>query len=383
MDTLGNGTCLSLQGHGYNGPAYENQAIACTAFTEWDATGWTSKMWWKGAAGSIQLTTRSIIRNCVMKNVVQGPFCHGDSMLIEGNLVENYSQDGLRMSGTGTVMRNNIIKNNINCSANHDDAIQCYPSSNYGVLDGNIIIEFDFTNNDWGAADTASRPFSGPLQVIFGGPWNNGRIVNNVVVVDHWHGISMGGDNTQNNLVINNTVIDLVTGNERVPWIRNTSTGTGHIARNNVGPSGASGQTSDHNFSIGSTPLADLFEDPDNFDFRPKKGGALVDAGSADNAPATDLNGVSRPQGAGVDIGAYEWVEVSIADQSPHGLKPGYRLPEAHPIKMKALQRLVSTGTAKLYDLKGKPVLCGNTTSGGIYLVEIAGTAPRVMVVVE
>jgi hypothetical protein len=44
---------------------------------------------------------------------------------------------------------------------------------------------------------------------------------------------------------------------------------------------------------------------------------------------------------------------------------------------------LVSTGTAKLYDLKGNPVLNGKTISGGVYLVEIAGSAPRTIVVVE
>ena len=34
---------------------------------------------------------------------------------------------------------------------------------------------------------------------------------------------------------------------------------------------------------------------------------ALLDKGDADQAPATDINGVARPKGAGVDIGAYEY----------------------------------------------------------------------------
>src|SRR5262249_57455888 len=43
---------------------------------------------------------------------------------------------------------------------------------------------------------------------------------------------------------------------------------------------------------------------------RCRRGGgrAAVDAGTASNAPATDIDGDSRPQGAGYDIGADELV---------------------------------------------------------------------------
>jgi len=56
--------------------------------------------------------------------------------------------------------------------------------------------------------------------------------------------------------------------------------------------------------------LTDLFVNPGNADYHPKKGGAapctLIDQGSSNGAPDHDLDGVARPQGSLDDIGAYE-----------------------------------------------------------------------------
>ena len=49
-----------------------------------------------------------------------------------------------------------------------------------------------------------------------------------------------------------------------------------------------------------------LFLDPGAGNFRLPSRSPCIDAGTSVGAPATDLDGVSRPQGQGVDIGAYE-----------------------------------------------------------------------------
>jgi hypothetical protein len=41
--------------------------------------------------------------------------------------------------------------------------------------------------------------------------------------------------------------------------------------------------------------------------YRPPAGSPAIDAGTAKRAPSSDFEGVRRPQGRGVDIGAYEW----------------------------------------------------------------------------
>jgi hypothetical protein len=49
-----------------------------------------------------------------------------------------------------------------------------------------------------------------------------------------------------------------------------------------------------------------LFVDAANGDYQLQSGSPAIDAGSATGAPATDFAGTARPQGAAVDIGAFE-----------------------------------------------------------------------------
>lgn len=63
------------------------------------------------------------------------------------------------------------------------------------------------------------------------------------------------------------------------------------------------GIVSDHNLEFADA--ADLFLAPP-YDLRLLSGAAAVDTGSFLLAPATDVERLRRPQGAGIDLGAYE-----------------------------------------------------------------------------
>ena len=58
---------------------------------------------------------------------------------------------------------------------------------------------------------------------------------------------------------------------------------------------------------VGLPTTAGEIAEMQDADFSIEAGSYLIDKGKADVAPATDLKGVARPKGAGVDVGAYEY----------------------------------------------------------------------------
>jgi predicted outer membrane repeat protein len=59
------------------------------------------------------------------------------------------------------------------------------------------------------------------------------------------------------------------------------------------------------------------FVDAANGDFRLAVGSVARDAGLSNGAPAADFNGTPRPQGAGVDLGAFEALPGQLAPEGP------------------------------------------------------------------
>ncbi|MCA8946837.1 MAG: hypothetical protein KDB29_11470, partial [Planctomycetes bacterium] len=163
--------------------------------------------------------------------------------------------------------------------------------------------------------ENPSHPLRTTLQGIgcFDGWFEDWVIENNVVITDHWHGITLLG--AKNCRIVNNTVIDLYTGTPGPSWIQ-----IGHhktlgpsencVIRNNLAntisiPSGQVNITEDHNIAV-SNPSA-FFVDPANFDLHLLDTAAAIDAGSATLAPLNDRDQIGRPYNGVVDIGAFEW----------------------------------------------------------------------------
>ena len=69
----------------------------------------------------------------------------------------------------------------------------------------------------------------------------------------------------------------------------------------------------------GARDTVETFTSVDDFKqyFGLREGSPAIDYGVAENAPATDLNGAERPQGAGYDLGAYEGIVAPIGDLDP------------------------------------------------------------------
>ncbi len=59
-----------------------------------------------------------------------------------------------------------------------------------------------------------------------------------------------------------------------------------------------------------------MFANPSKADFHLREGSPVIDNGSAVDAPTDDFDGNPRPQGAGYDIGAFEFMEPCVNEPS-------------------------------------------------------------------
>lgn len=312
-------TLIDIEAHNWHGPISDIEIEGCELSSKADVSSWTMQNWDELACTGIQADGERItIRNNRLKNVDFGISVGARDSLVQGNVVDSFAGDGLRGLGDNTVFEGNTVKNCYDVNANHDDGFQSWSSGEGGVgtgevkgivLRGNVFINYEDPN----------QPFRGTLQGIgcFDGMYVDWVVENNVVITDHWHGITFLG--AKNVRVVNNTVIDSNTEDPGPPWIRisehkNGTAPEGCLVRNNLTTAlnlSDTGVTQDHNLVIQDPGT--LFVNPAGFDLHLLPGAAdAIDKGSSEQSPATDLEGVPRPQGAGVDLGAYEWHDGTV-----------------------------------------------------------------------
>ena len=285
-----------------------------------DISGWTAATWLSRTGNGIIMNGSNISAgNNTITVIDHGISCSAANSLVSHNLIANFRGDGIRGLGDDCVYEYNTIKNEYDVDDNHDDGFQSWSYGSGGVgtgtvsnvtLRGNTIINFEDPN----------QPFRGELQGIglFDGMFENWVVENNLIITNHWHGISFYG--AINCKIINNTVVDNDNSPSPVPWImvndhKDGTPSSGVIVRNNISTdySLTGGFTEDHNIEIAMSEAPAHFVNPAGGmgDYHLIAASPAIDAGSGDDAPNVDIDNVARPQGAGWDIGAYEYAENS------------------------------------------------------------------------
>jgi parallel beta-helix repeat protein len=235
----------------------------------------------------------------------------GDRPVIRGNTIYGNNAAGIHMNGDGSEGGDGIISN--------------------AIVENNVIY-------DNGPGGGSGINCDGVQDSI---------IRNNLIYDEHASGISLyqidGGGPSSGNLILNNTV--LVASNGR--WALNIQDGAvNNTARNNVlwnahsfrgsidiSPDSLSGFSDDNNAvmdrfttdggdsvmtlsewqqetsldanSFVATP-DQLFANANGNDYSLSASSPAIDAGETLDEVPTDILGVTRPQGAGFDVGAYE-----------------------------------------------------------------------------
>ncbi len=213
---------------------------ACFIYSVLDASGWSAKDWvdkphsgiWLGRNGKGHAA-----RNNYILNTRFGINLCAPEVLCEGNVVDGFSADGIRATRDGQVVQYNVVKNNYvsdrDGDDNHDDGIQAFLfNKGTGTLRGvtvrgNIVVHRESPN----------LPFPNPLQGIglFDGPLIDFVVEKNVVLTNHWHGISLY--DAQNCRIEENACYSLWTKEECRPWIMlgdKKRQAKGNTVRNNM-----------------------------------------------------------------------------------------------------------------------------------------------------
>jgi parallel beta-helix repeat protein len=322
-----------LQTHGWAGPSDNIIVIDNSFSTEEDSRGWSPEDWVKKPYGIGFLSTArctTLVHNHLF-NLRDAVSIAADHALIKDNLIEDMGNDGVDIIGSDLVVQGNRIRSSRHTPSEllHPDGIQGWTAR--GATNRNVVIDANSIINLNPAEDNIQQGIS-----IFDGRWDGVTVTNNLVIGNTWNGISLYG--MTNAIIINNTVIP---ARQKFPtWLLvgpgKDKTPSQHvIVRNNMATqifANCEDQTVDHNLAEKTIELRDpngvevkivkgglgshntvnpgLFSkfidfDPKagKFDLRPGPASPALQAGAAEKAPPTDIEG--RPRTPPVDIGAY------------------------------------------------------------------------------
>ena len=302
----------------------------CTFCSGESSADWSKADWYEKAEDAVIVRgNNTIFNNNLIKNVYFALQIEGDYTEVKNNVIDNFGADAVRALGSFAVYEGNVIRDAYieDYGVNHDDAIQMYDRDN---IASGVINEVRIVNNTiYQFADPITRAmiddnlvgYSMQGIIITDGHIENSVVENNLVVSDHYHGITLFG--AVNCRIQNNTVMKTPTPvnptTDAIPWIQYTKDKQGNecsnsIIRNNIASKltpwtydNAEGMITENNLEPSASSYTDFFVDYYNFDFHLKETGPAVGAGINKDLSTTDIEGNLRLAGTNVDCGAYEY----------------------------------------------------------------------------
>jgi hypothetical protein len=212
-----NGKILTV---GERGPTENVTVEDCFVHDGLDAKNWGAKKWMSLHSGMCQgrYGTNLTFRNNFVLNTRFGIELASTDSLCQGNVISDFSGDGIRVMRDGITVEHNVIRNVYVGSGdgdqNHDDAIQCFLFNKGTGTVRNITLRANLIVN-W---SDDQQPLKATCQAIgfFDGPLVDFLVENNVCLVSHYHGVSLY--DAQGCKVLNNAVMTRWGGRLR-PWI--------------------------------------------------------------------------------------------------------------------------------------------------------------------
>ncbi|MEM9970990.1 MAG: right-handed parallel beta-helix repeat-containing protein [Pseudomonadota bacterium] len=195
---------------------------------------WRRSDWLERARSGIETSGRDIrLIGNTLRGVDHGIGAASDRTRVEGNRISWFAGDGIRALGNDNVYRGNTIQTCVAVDNNHDDGIQSWsrgPDGRPGTgTVRNVVVEGNMIRNG-----DAGRGLTCALQGIglFDGMFENWIIRRNVVIVDHWHGITVMG--ARDVTIRGNLVVDADPDTLMRPWISITAHKDGRLSQGGV-----------------------------------------------------------------------------------------------------------------------------------------------------
>jgi len=306
-------TIIDVNSRSAHGPSSDFEILNNEVFSLDNINDWSAEDWVNNASSGISIGAKNVrVSGNLVRNIRFGITAGGSHIRVQNNQIINFSGDAMRGLSDDSVFEYNIIANGFKVDNNHDDGFQSFtntkgfePISRVTIRNNQFFYDLNHPNKD----------LISNYQGIgcFDGFFNDWRVENNLLQINHWHGITFKGAN--NTKIINNTVVDANPNDERKPWIQITpqkksqggESGTDNIVRNNIAwvNNIGSGIITDHNIDPNQYQLKEFFISPDNHNFSLRNSPLLVNKGAKEQSPKMDIKGLKR--GKNPDLGAFEF----------------------------------------------------------------------------
>jgi len=272
---------------------------------------WKPEDWSKKASDGIRTLGSDItVRDNQLFNIGNGITILSPKSSAINNHISEFAKDGLRILADDVVAKGNTIQNCLSIDKNHDDAIQSWSYGKNGKVGRGVIKNVQLTGNLIIQKNNPATNIPCRMQGIglFDGMYENWNIENNIVVVDHWHGITVMGATSVR--IVNNTVVD---PNDNKPGPanikifnhKNGQKSSGNVVANNISAGyGKKDAGTLYTKNITLTNRYTMFKDFDALNLRLTTSSPARNASHQLLVPKTDFFGNTRRSPS--DAGAIE-----------------------------------------------------------------------------
>lgn len=302
---------VHVESHPWSGPAGNIVLDGNSIYTQKNISAWSKQDWLDNVKSGVRIDAEySNVQNNKIFNINFALQVLSDNMDIIGNEILNFSGDGIRGLGNNCNYINNFIANGIDINENHDDGFQSWVRDRDGdgvndpvenvVLDGNkIFYNFNHPN----------LSLISDIQGIgnFDGFFKDWVVKNNLVVVNHFHGISfLGAENVE---IYHNTVVDGDDDGVMIPSIRIRDHKNGGPSKNveivnNISSVTIVSSDVEAKGNVQIDSKSSMFVNHVEHDYTPRINSPANNKGEAIYSGTKDING--RIRACSPDIGAFE-----------------------------------------------------------------------------